>query len=103
MRRRLRRRGLTCNDRVFGIACSGDLNEARLLAILGKLPEGITEVYLHPATQTRDPLTPSMQTYRHANELAALLSPRVRAAVDASNAMCGGYADLARISLAAPD
>jgi hopanoid biosynthesis associated protein HpnK len=78
MRRRLRRRGLTCNDR-------------------------ITEVYLHPATQTRDPLTPSMQTYRHANELAALLSPRVRAAVDASNAMCGGYADLARISLAAPD
>ena len=103
MRRRLRRRGLTCNDRVFGMACSGDMNEARLLAILGKLPEGITEVYLHPATQTRDPLTPSMQTYRHANELAALLSPRVRAAVDASNAMCGGYADLTRISLAAPD
>jgi hopanoid biosynthesis associated protein HpnK len=95
MRRRLRRRGLTCNDRVFGMACSGDLNEARLLAILGKLPEGITEVYLHPAIQTQDPLTPAMQTYQHANELAALLSPRVRAAVEASNAICGGYADLA--------
>jgi chitin disaccharide deacetylase len=94
MRRQLRRRGLTCNDRVFGMACSGDLNEARLLAILGRLPEGVTEIYLHPATQTRDPLTPSMQKYRHADELAALLSPRVRAAVAASNAICGGYADL---------
>jgi chitin disaccharide deacetylase len=94
MRRRLRRRGLVCNDRVFGMACSGDLNEARLLAILGRLPQGVTEIYLHPAIRTEDPLTPSMQNYRHADELAALLSPRVRAAVAASNAICGGYADL---------
>jgi hopanoid biosynthesis associated protein HpnK len=94
MRRQLRRRGLACNDRVFGMACSGDLNEARLLAILGRLPQGVTEIYLHPATPTPDPLTPSMQNYRHADELAALLSPRVRAAVEASNAICGGYADL---------
>jgi hypothetical protein len=77
------------------MACSGDLNEGRLLAILGRLPEGVTEIYLHPAIQTRDPLTPSMQQYRHADELAALLSPRVRAAVTASDATCGGYADLA--------
>jgi hopanoid biosynthesis associated protein HpnK len=94
MRRQLRRRGLTCNDRVFGMSCSGDLNEARLLAILGRLPQGVTEIYLHPAIPTPGPLTPSMQTYRHADELAALLSPRVRAAVAASNAVCGGYADL---------
>jgi hopanoid biosynthesis associated protein HpnK len=94
MRRQLRSRGLACNDRVFGMACSGDLNEARLLAILGRLPEGITEIYLHPAKGAQDPLTPSMQQYRHADELAALLSPRVRAAVAASNAICGGYADL---------
>jgi hopanoid biosynthesis associated protein HpnK len=95
MRRQLRSRGLACNDRVFGMACSGDLNEGRLLAILGRLPEGVTEIYLHPAIQTRDPLTPSMQQYRHADELAGLLSPRVKAAVAASNATCGGYADLA--------
>jgi hopanoid biosynthesis associated protein HpnK len=94
MRWQLRRRGLACNDRVFGMACSGDLNEARLLAVLGRLPQGVTEIYLHPAIATRDPLTPSMQSYRHADELAALLSPRVRAAVAASNAICGGYADL---------
>jgi len=100
VRRQLRRRGLACNDRVFGMACSGDLNEARLLAILGRLPQGVTEIYLHPAIRTRDPLTPSMHNYRHADELAALLSPRVRAAVAASNAICGGYADLAMVTAA---
>jgi chitin disaccharide deacetylase len=97
MRWQVRRRGLACNDRVFGMACSGDLNEARLLAILGRLPQGVTEIYLHPAIRTRDPLTPSMQQYRHADELAGLLSPRVREAVAASNAVCGGYADLPRL------
>jgi hopanoid biosynthesis associated protein HpnK len=94
MRRQLRHRGLACNDRVFGMACSGDLNEAQLLTILDRLPGGVTEIYLHPALQTREPVSPSMQNYRHADELAALLSPRVRAAVAASNAICGGYADL---------
>jgi hopanoid biosynthesis associated protein HpnK len=99
MRWQLRRRGLACNDRVFGMACSGDLNEARMLAILDRLPVGVTEIYLHPAMQTVDPLTPTMQKYRHADELAALLSPHVRAAVTASNAICGGYADLTPVSL----
>jgi hopanoid biosynthesis associated protein HpnK len=94
MRRQLRTRGMACNDQVFGMACSGDLNEARLLAILGRLPQGVTEIYLHPAISTQGPLTPSMQQYRHADELAALLSPRVRAAVAASEAICGGYTDL---------
>jgi hopanoid biosynthesis associated protein HpnK len=97
MRRQLRHRGLACNDRVFGMSCSGNLNEARLLAILGRLPRGVTEIYLHPAIRTQDPLTPSMQTYRHADELAGLLSPRVREAVAASNAVCGGYADLVAV------
>jgi hopanoid biosynthesis associated protein HpnK len=99
MRWQLRRRGLACNDRVFGMACSGDLNEARMLAILDRLPVGVTEIYLHPAMQTGDPLTPTMQKYRHADELAALLSPRVRAAVTASNAICGGYTDLTPVAL----
>ena len=96
MRRQLRQRGLACNDQVFGMTCSGDLNETRLLTILGRLPHGVTEIYLHPAIATQGPITPSMQQYRHADELAALLSPRVRAAVAASGAVCGGYADLAQ-------
>jgi hypothetical protein len=37
-----------------------------------------------------------MRGYRHADELAALLSPRVRTALAASGAATGGYADLRR-------
>ena len=37
-----------------------------------------------------------MSKYRHADELAALLSPRVRAAIAAGDFGHGGYADVTR-------
>ena len=94
MRRTLRHHGVDCNDHVFGMSCSGGLDEKRMLAILERLPEGTTEIYLHPATPTPDPLTASMRDYRHVDELATLLSPRVRAALAETNAIRCGYADL---------
>jgi hopanoid biosynthesis associated protein HpnK len=74
LRRRLDRAGLARNDQVFGIAWSGAMIEDRLLALLPHLPQGISEIYCHPATAGA-PLVPG---YRHAEELAALLSPAVR-------------------------
>jgi chitin disaccharide deacetylase len=100
MRRRLRASGITVNDQVFGIARSGRLDSQTLLAILAHLPPGVTEIYLHPATATGSPITQSMDTYRHSDELAALLDPAVRAAVIASRAVCGGYRDLQRLAAA---
>ena len=35
-----------------------------------------------------------MRDYRHADELAALLSPRVAAAIEAAGATRGGFADV---------
>jgi hopanoid biosynthesis associated protein HpnK len=80
MRARLRAAGVTFNDQVFGLADTGRLDVPQLLDILARLPSGVTEIYLHPSL--------------HNNELAALLDPRVRAAVIASGAVCGGYRDL---------
>jgi chitin disaccharide deacetylase len=94
MKRRLRSAGITHNDRVFGIAFSGSMDEARLLRILARLQPGITEIYLHPATESGHAIAPSMDTYRHADELAALMSSRVRAAVAADDICRGGYRDL---------
>jgi hypothetical protein len=37
-----------------------------------------------------------MPAYRHSDELAALLSPRVRAAVRAAGIKLGGYGDVLR-------
>jgi hopanoid biosynthesis associated protein HpnK len=96
MKRRLRRAGMPHNDRLFGIAASGAMDETRLLTILARLPPGVTEIYLHPAVQSGAIIAASMSTYRHADELAALLSPRVRAAIAAGGFGHGGYADALR-------
>jgi chitin disaccharide deacetylase len=94
MKARLRAGGITHNDQVFGIGSTGQLDEATLLDILAKLPPGVTEIYLHPATDTQAPITASMSEYRHSAELAALLSRRVAEAVAATGAVRGGYADV---------
>ena len=100
MRRRLRAARIAHNDYVFGMSDSGAMDEARLLDILGKLPDGVTEIYLHPALESGAAIAPSMSGYRHADELAALLSPRVRAAVAACGAPTGCFRQLATATTA---
>ncbi len=81
LRGKLRRAGIAAPDQVFGLADSGRMTEARVLDILAHLPPGDTELYFHPATR-RDPLLDRlMPTYQHEAELAALLSPALKAAV----------------------
>lgn len=91
MRRRLEAAHIAHNDYVFGMSDSGSMDEARLLEALGNLPEGVTEIYLHPAVESGAVIAASMDGYRHADELAALLSPRVRSAVTACGAQTGGF------------
>lgn len=91
MRWRLRRAGIRYNDHVFGIRHSGSMDEHVVLDVIGRLPAGLSELYLHPATHGE--LTPAMASYRHADELAALLSPRVRRAIDEHCQLCHGFAD----------
>jgi hopanoid biosynthesis associated protein HpnK len=95
MKRRLRAAGVFHNDQLFGIAASGAMDEAKLLQAIGRLPHGVSEIYLHPAT-AGTLVAPSMSHYRHGDELAALLSPRVRAALANSGVHHGGYVDAAR-------
>jgi hopanoid biosynthesis associated protein HpnK len=96
MKRRLRNANIAYNDRVFGIAASGAMDEGKLLDILSRLPPGVTEIYLHPAVQSGSAIAESMSGYRHSDELAALLSPRVSAAIAAGGFGRGGYADAGR-------
>ncbi len=91
MRWRINKAGIAHNDHVFGIRHSGGMDEAAMLAILDQLPEGLSEIYLHPASHGH--LTDSMANYRHADELAALLSPRVRDVIGARYTLCDGFTD----------
>jgi chitin disaccharide deacetylase len=97
MKRRLHDAGVVCNDWLFGIRHTGAMNEARLLERLRQLPPGVTEIYLHPATQSGAAVAHSMRDYNHRDELAALRSPKVRAALAQLRVTCGGYGDLVRL------
>lgn len=66
------------NDYSFGLNDTGAMNEATLLALLEQLPDGITEMYLHPATRRCAEIDRTMADYDHEGELSALLSRRVR-------------------------
>jgi chitin disaccharide deacetylase len=95
LRRRLQRAGLAFNDHVFGIAWSGAMTEDRLLSLLPHLPAGISEVYCHPATETTPSLQEVMPGYHPTEELAALLSPRVRQRIDELGIQRVAYSEIA--------
>jgi hopanoid biosynthesis associated protein HpnK len=98
LRARLRAAGIAHNDYLLGLRLSGRFDEEALLAALRRLPPaGVGELYLHPALDSGTAIAASMAGYRHADEFAALVSPRVaqaRAALRASGFRFGGFADL---------
>jgi hopanoid biosynthesis associated protein HpnK len=94
MARRARALGLTIPDRVFGLAWSGALHATRLQRLLELLPDGTTEIYLHPASC--DKFAGATPGYRYRDELDALMTPAVLEAARKSGARLGGYGDVAR-------
>ena len=98
LRRRLNKADIASNDQVAGLAQSGGMDEARMLSVIESLAPGVTEIYLHPATVSGAHIAQPMASYRHADELAALLSPRVRALIEQRRIPCGGFSDLFPVS-----
>lgn len=94
LRRRLAKAGIASNDQVAGLAHSGNMDEARMLSVINALAPGVTEIYLHPATVSGTLIASPMAGYRHADELAALLSPRIRALLEQRGIPRGGFSDL---------
>jgi len=77
MRRRLAARGLPLNDYVFGVNDSGAMVERRVLQFLEHLPDGVTELYCHPATRRWQGPDNLPAHYRPEEEFAALVSVKV--------------------------
>lgn len=99
LQRKLLKAGIEHNDHMVGIEYSGKFDETALLDTLARLPRyGIGEIYLHPALISGAKIGASMPTYRHADEFAALISPRVRAALDRLQVPVGGFSDLMRLT-----
>nr|WP_167072984.1 hopanoid biosynthesis-associated protein HpnK [Sphingomonas vulcanisoli] len=80
-------------DQVFGIAWSGALTRYRLAGLIGNLPEGLSEIYVHPATGDYPGSAPG---YLYADELAALTDPAIGTEIAARGITLGTFADFAR-------
>jgi len=93
VRRRMRAAGMIVPDQVFGLAWSGALDTARLRGLIAHLPDGLTEIYTHPATNDRYPGHAPGYAYRA--ELAALIDPLAREAISRESIERGCFADFA--------
>ena len=91
LRRRLKAAGIFSPDRVFGLAWSGAMTTARLAGLLAHLPEGVSEIYLHPATGPGYP--GATQGYLYEQELAALTSNQVIDLIKENEVNLGSFAD----------
>jgi chitin disaccharide deacetylase len=96
LKARVRRRRLLAADRVFGLAWSGAMTESRVAGLLAHLPDGVTEFYFHPATSNS--FSGAAPGYRYADELAALVAPRIVSAARGGGIRLIGYSNLAENS-----
>jgi chitin disaccharide deacetylase len=94
MRARLKQQKLRCNDFIFGMFDTGAMTTEQTLRIIGHLPDGVTEIYFHPATRRCPEIDRTMPEYRHEEEFAALTSPLVKEALQAANIERISFSDL---------
>jgi hopanoid biosynthesis associated protein HpnK len=91
---RVRAAGIKTADRVYGMHQTGHVDERYLLSLVPTLPAGVSEIYCHPAERRPEALAPHQPGYDHAGELAALVSPRVRAALESAAVSLVSYPQL---------
>jgi len=95
MRRRLARAAIQSNQFVFGLHDSGDLHLELVLRIVQRLPQGVTEIYFHPATSRCPELLRTMPTYHHQSEFDTLTNPALRDLLMSSGVQRIAFSDLA--------
>ncbi len=90
---RARSRGFVTPDHVHGLADTGGMTAARIRKAIASLPEGLNELYLHPAV--RDDFVDHAPGSAHRDEFEGLLAADVRTAVETCGARLGSFASLA--------
>ena len=90
LRRRFHRAGIASPDHVFGLSWSGAMTRERLVGLIQHLPEGLSEIYTHPAT---GPYPGSAPGYQYEGELAALTDPGLPGLLASQGVQRGGFED----------
>ena len=94
MRLRAKAAGLRTNDHFFAKSDAGSVSGDQLLGLVQNLPDGVTEVGLHPSTRQRSGLHSPPPDWNSTGELAALTDPRLRAEIERREILLCRWADL---------
>jgi chitin disaccharide deacetylase len=78
MKRRLQAAGIACNDWLLGLSDSGGMTKARVHGYLRDLPEGVSELYVHPAIERWSGPGAWPTSYDGRAEFEALTDPETR-------------------------
>ena len=115
MKRRLRKRRFVFPHRVYGNLLTGNMSVEYVLWLLDSLPEGVSEIYFHPAfpcsaeptqgwservlntgrTQARRYFSRQLQRFR---EISILIDRDVRSKIDRLGIILSTYSDLEKYS-----
>jgi len=92
IRSRMRAADMLVPDQVLGLTWSGAMTAKRVRGIVEHLPEGLTEIYAHPAT---GPYAGSAPGYDYRGELAALTDDVAKAMIASEGVQLGRFVDFA--------
>ncbi len=91
--RTLARAGVRATDHFAGFQLTGRLGTAELVDLIGRLPDGITELMCHPGYMGRElPGASTRLKQSREIELHALTSPEARAALERRRVQLSAYA-----------
>ena len=82
MKKRLRENNIKYNTNIYGLHHTGHMNLDTLVHILPNLEDGLSEVYLHPATGRWDDIDPAAKDYEFEEEYKALIHPRIKRIIE---------------------
>lgn len=94
MRVRARRAGLKTNDYALGMNAVGAMSEPRVREMIERLPDGVTEIFFHPATGAFAEADAGTERYQWQAELGALTSPAIRALLEREGIQSVVYGEL---------
>ena len=77
LRRRLERAGIQCNDCILGLSDTGNMRAERVAKYLARLPDCVSELYVHAATGPWNGPEAWPRNYACRGEFEALIDDRV--------------------------
>jgi len=94
LKRRLRRSRVRSNDFILGMTDTGAMTADLVARFLERLPDGVTEIYFHPATRRCPEIDRTMPGYRHVEEFQALTGTRLQEVIRSAGIQRIAFGDL---------